>query len=247
MRLDGVEVKVTLQADQVPAVLERLGLGERTRLDVWFCDDLTTGTDLPLLAAGVVVRLRVPHGAHGGPGHGDSVVKLRPCRRSQLTARWLRSESGVDDDLELRLEEDWAGVRRVLAASAQARLPKDVPPLTHRGPLPGDVLGKAQVAYLDDCAPLRVNPDQLCTLGPIKADRWASMASPDLAALGVRAERWRVADLDFLELSVKVTRENAQAAQARLDDAVSALGIAPDKDQETKTRRVLDALAHDGT
>ena len=231
----------------MPTVLERLGVGERTRLDVWFCDDLTTGTDLPLLAAGVVVRLRVPHGAHGGPGRGDSVVKLRPCRRSQLAARWLESGAGVDDDVELRLEEDWAGERRVLAASAQARLPHAVPPLTHRGPLPGEVLVKTQVAYLDDCAPLRVNPDQLCTLGPIRADRWTSMTSPDLSALGVRAERWRVADLDFLELSVKVAPEHAEVAQARLDDAVSALGIAPEKDQETKTRRVLDALAHDGT
>jgi hypothetical protein len=247
MRLDGVEVKVTLQADQVPTALERVGLGERTRLDIWFCDDLTTGTELPLLAAGVVVRVRVPHGAHGGPGHGDSVVKLRPCRRSQLTARWLESGPDGDDDVELRLEEDWAGARRVLAASAQARLPHGVPPLTHRAPIPGHVLGKAQVAFLDDCASLRVNPDQLCTLGPIKADRWTSMTSPGLAALGARAERWRVADLDFLELSVKVAREHAEAAQTRLDDAVSALGIAPDKDQETKTRRVLAALAHDGT
>jgi hypothetical protein len=247
MRLDGVEIKVTLQAEQVPTLLERLGLGERTRLDVWFCDDLSTGTDLPLLEAGVVIRLRTPHGAHGGPGRGDSVVKLRPCRRSQLTTRWLSTGPEADDDVELRVEEDWAGVRRVLAASAQAKLPHDAPPLTHRGPFPADLLHKAQVAYLDDCGPLRVNPDQLCTLGPIKADRWTSMTSPDLAALGVRAERWRVADLDFLELSVKVAPEHAEAAQARLDDAVSALGAAPDKDQETKTRRVLDALAHSGT
>jgi hypothetical protein len=32
----------------------------------------------------------------------------------------------------------------------------------------------------------------------------------------------------------------------RLDGAQTALGIAPDEDQETKTRRVLTALAHEG-
>lgn len=237
MRLDGVEVKVTLESDQLTRAMDVLELEDESSLTIWFYDDLTTGQQLPLLGAGLAVRVR----AKGGGG-GDCTVKLRPCRRSQLTARWLATETS--DELEFRVEEDWAGQRRVLAASAQADLESDpLDQVRRRDVLPSGLLSSAQEEYVADCAAIRVNLEAATRLGPIDATRWKSVGPADLDALEVRAERWTVAGLDFLELSAKVPPEDAEQAARALDAALTGLGLPPPREQETKTRRVLEQLA----
>lgn len=237
MRLDGVEVKVTLEADQLTKAMDVLELDDESRLTIWFYDDLTIGQQLPLLGAGLAVRVRAKSG-----GGGDCTVKLRPCRRSQLTARWLAIET--TDQLELRVEEDWAGQRKVLAASAQADLEREVlDRVLSRDALPSGLLNTAQEEYVADCAAIRVNLEATARLGPIDATRWKSVGPSELAALMVRAERWTVAGLDFLELSMKVSLENAEQAAMALNAALTGLGLPPTRDQETKTRRVLEHLA----
>ena len=66
------------------------------------------------------------------------------------------------------------------------------------------------------------------------------------AATGVVAERWQVAGLDFLELSVRVEAAAtvAQAEQARdaLEAGVRDAGLQVPTAQETKTRTVLERL-----
>ncbi len=237
MRPDGVEIKVTVSDAQVDRALRLLDLGDQSRLAIWFYDDLTTGVRLPLLQAGLILRVRLKDSGRGG----DATVKLRPCRASQLAGQWFDREG--DDELELRAEEDWAGTRRVLAASAQA----DVSAATAAqvraaSPPPAGLLTADQAAYLAECASLRVDLRGLTALGPIAATRWKSVRGPGLDGLELRAERWTVRGLDFLELSVKCDLDEAPQRQRDVESALAAAGLEQSPDQETKTRRVLEAL-----
>jgi len=61
----------------------------------------------------------------------------------------------------------------------------------------------------------------------------------------VAAERWTVAGLDFLELSMRVT-DGADAAagqQRALTEAVLSRGLHLDDSEESKTMRVMKCLA----
>ena len=94
MRLDGIEIKVTVAGDQTPAALAALGLAaDRPTWQIYFCEDVTEGLSpgTPLLDAGVILRARDKPGAKD-----DTTAKLRPCRRSQLPDRWLAAEKGDD-------------------------------------------------------------------------------------------------------------------------------------------------------
>jgi len=59
--------------------------------------------------------------------------------------------------------------------------------------------------------------------------------------MDVRAERWTVHDLDFLELSIAVEVQAAQAAQAALMAFVQGKGLQPSVG-EAKTTQVLQRL-----
>jgi hypothetical protein len=72
---------------------------------------------LPLFHQGIVLRVRQIDG-----DADDSTVKLRPCRRSQLSGSWLGATKG--EGWRLAVEEDWAGNRRALAASCISELPQ---------------------------------------------------------------------------------------------------------------------------
>jgi hypothetical protein len=77
----------------------------------------------------------------------------------------------------------------------------------------------------------------------VSAMRWPTFAAPGPGgtALDVRAERWTVHDLDFLELSIAVEVQAAQAAQAALIAFVEHNGLQPSAG-EAKTTQVLQRL-----
>ncbi len=77
----------------------------------------------------------------------------------------------------------------------------------------------------------------------ISAMRWPTFAvsGPGGPALEVRAERWTVHNLDFLELSIAVEVQAAQAAQAALIAFVQGKGLQPIAG-EAKTTQVLQRL-----
>lgn len=77
-------------------------------------------------------------------------------------------------------------------------------------------------------------------LWPVDATRWGAAGCEPLKP---RAERWRVCCLDFLELSIKVDPREADLKSSELDLLVRRTGLTPDRNQETKTRRVLQHLA----
>lgn len=240
MRLDAVEIKVTVDGAQVGRGLEVFGLGPNGRQrSVYFCEDVTSSvsTSTPLLDLGVVLRARETHG-----NGADSTIKLRPCRRSQLTDHWLDAAEGA---VALKLEADWAGTRRVLAASCTAnRPPRSIAQVRAGSKALRSLFSAEQERFLTDCAGIRVNLDVLTLLGPIAAMRWGLVhtAAPD-PELEVVAERWVVDDaLDFLELSVRVDPGSADVTKTAFEELVRRRGLQADPNQDTKTRRVLEYL-----
>ncbi|WP_063780922.1 hypothetical protein [Nonomuraea sp. SBT364] len=242
MRPNTVEIKLTVDGPRVPAAMRALALepDDGQDLKIYFCEDTADGLapGTPLLDAGVVLRVR-----DTGDRRSDSTIKLRPCRRSQLNDYWLGATDG--DGWEFKLEADWAGPRKVLAASCTARRSPERIEAVHAGnrSIKGLFTDK-QERFLRTCAGLHVNLRTLRLLPPVAATRWGPL---ELDASGTKltalAERWVVDDaLDFLELSLRVSPESASAAQASLAELVRGHGVESDPGQESKTRRVLRHL-----
>jgi hypothetical protein len=112
MRPKSVELQVPLAGPQVVQVTAL----DPVNGDEWaivFCTDITTGADATaaLLELGMVLPTR----DKGGGGRGDSSVRIRPCRWSQLNDDFFVNRK--DGASELRIEADWAAPSRTLAAS----------------------------------------------------------------------------------------------------------------------------------
>ena len=237
MRLDGVETKVNVFGTDVPHAMDVLDLDDESTMRIWFYEDLSPGVPpLPLLEAGLILRVRVRD-----DGDVDTTVKLRPCRRSQLTPHWLAIEP--DGDLEFTVEEDRSGPNRVLAASCQVeREASSVASLEGPPYLLTELLSREQLDFLDSCSTIRVNAAELTALGPIEATRWKEVGGLDYAGLKARAERWIVSGRDFLEISARADLLDAAATHTRLEELVVERDLALDVNLESKTRRVLTAL-----
>ena len=242
MRLDGVEVKAGLDGDRTAEAVQALGLAEVQPWRIFFLEDVTPGlcSPTPLLDHRLILRARQKT-------KGDDVtVKFRPGRRSQLTDDWLATTKLEDGqlDAELKIEEDWAGDRRVLAVSLTADRPKGAVAAVAAGERKiGALFSAEQERLISECAEAAVNLATLTMLPAVSALRWPTFTvpRPGLSALDVRAERWTVDDLDFLELSVVADVAAAPAAQAALIAFLEGKGLTPGTG-EAKTTRVLQTL-----
>ncbi|KAF0846830.1 hypothetical protein [Nocardia caishijiensis] len=236
-----IEIKVNLDTD-VAVALRRLGCGPDTAdvRDIWFAEPDSAGSPA-LLSGRIVIRLR-------SGAEDDLTVKLRPCTPAQLSGRWARPF--LDEGVRYRIERDWCSPLRMLSASAISGWPAgSLRDCVERGVDVTEALATAQRQFLVSCTPPGVAVDRLRARGPVHALRWTGVA---LGGLCVDVERWRIADLDLLELAVKITAAphdspvgphlRAAAAQQRLLDAVHALGLTP-ATGSTKTERALAASA----
>jgi hypothetical protein len=234
MRLDGVEIKVSFSRDQTPTAVRALNLPPPPPLwQIYFCEDVNPGAPTtPLLDLNVIIRARVR------PDDDDDVtIKLRPCRSSQFTDRWL------EDTKKLKVEADWAGNRHVLAASHTEKPQKSVIPAVEAKQRPfTDLFTDQQLDFLADCADASINLGTLTVLPPVAAARWGKKVIVGPPELELRAERWTVDNLDFLELSAVAAVKDASAKQAAILDFVNSLGLSVPEDQEPKTRQVLNHL-----
>jgi hypothetical protein len=242
MRLDGVEVKVNVDADQTQAAVNALDLPDVPPWQIFFIEDVTTGltSSTPLLDLHLIIRAR-----QKTKGADDVTVKFRPGRRSQLAPRWLGMEKTTVGDLEseLKIEEDWAAARRSLGISLTADRPDG---LVAAAVAEGDVaalLTPDQRQLIEECAGARVNVDVLSPLPAVSAMRWPTFTVPGPGGgqLKVRAERWKVDTLDFLELSIAVDVDSAQASQKALEAFVAGRGLQA-ATGESKTSQVMQVL-----
>ncbi|MBO3749190.1 hypothetical protein J5X84_24190 [Streptosporangiaceae bacterium NEAU-GS5] len=238
MPIGAVEIKVNVVGGDLEKASHEFGLapGAGRRGSVYFCEDVSEvlSPSTPLLDSGVLLRAR------DFPGDdSDSTVKLRPCRMSQLAGDWLGAAHG--NGWKYKVEADWSGPRKVLAASCTAERPDGRIAAVRSGAKPIESLfGPDQERFLLDCAAIRVNLRALTLLPPIAATRWEPF---DVEGLSVVAERWAVGDrLDFLELSIRVPAAEAAGAQRAFERLVRDHGIGMEPAQETKTRRVIEYL-----
>jgi hypothetical protein len=238
-----VEVKVNID-DGVEAALHALAAArvEPAKRQIWFAEERAgvAAGEASLYRAHVIVRFRC------GDGTDDVTVKLRPCLPPRLAARWSRPFE--DAWMTYKIEEDWSGERRVFAASAvEERKLGHVLDAVRPGDDAADLLSVDQRDFLRSCAVPEFGP--LAVLGPVRSDKFAGLEFGDL---DVDMERWRVAGLDFLELSIRVKPkkdETDDAFHARVQRRLDALeqfvrdrGVALSPNRENKTHRVLAAL-----
>jgi hypothetical protein len=237
VRPESVEIKVTLAGPRIGEAIDLLGLTGGDAWTVVFCEDVTdAAATTALLGIGVVLRVRGKTATSG-----DSTVKLRPSRWSQLDPEYFGNrETG---DMELKIEADWAGEKRSLATAmtvqwTDARLA--AAQADQR--LVTELFSKEQLDFLGKCAPGRINLRAVSMLAPIAATRYEKFGVDGVTS-GVRAERWQVGTgLDFLELSIVDKPKKAVAAQAALTAFVRDRQLPVDDSQVSKTERVLSQL-----
>ena len=242
-----VEIKANIDGS-VPLALAALDdPAPDTRRQIWFVEGRAglRGGQLPLLSAGVIVRIR------SGGEQDDSTAKLRPVDLTQLTGRWAKPFDDQSDhkSLQYQIEGDWSGERHLLAASAVVSHSPGT--LAVRAGFPEAALTKQQQKFLDQCATVHVDIADLEPLGPIMSTKWSDVRLS--GGVKVNIERWTVLDLDFLELSIRVKPKpgekqhdfSARAAeqQSELVAAIETHALRLATNTDNKTQRVLKALA----
>ncbi|MFF7779163.1 hypothetical protein ACFZCG_32645 [Streptomyces tanashiensis] len=245
MDLLPVEIKVNIEGD-VAGALSALR-GSQSALmtrHIWFAEDRegVARGKLLLLEGGVIVRFRI------GAGRDDLVVKLRPCTREQLVGRF---EAPFEvKPLTYKIEEDWSTNGRVMAASLAHDHPQGVlAAAVEPGADPSAPIDAVQDQFVHACA-RDVEFDGLVALGPILSAKAEDVPLDDLE---VDLEAWSAAGLHFLEASVRVKpkddddaeklRERAERKLRKLEEAVLARGVTLSEVPDSKTHRVLTALA----
>jgi hypothetical protein len=240
-RLDSIEIKVTFSDAGAAAAIRTLAPdpgGARRR--VYFCEALARSRapgELPLLNAGVILRLR-----DGGGRGGDVTARLRPCRRSRLTERWLGFWAQGPDSLGLT--GDWSGEHRTLSATFTTDCGSSAVEAVASGVHPPSwALSERQRAFLADCADMCVAAGPLEVLGPVHSVRWDDVR---LDHHEVTLESWTLdgpEPLHWLEVSERVAPQGAEVVQASLTALLRRQGLDPGPGQAPKTRTVLETLA----
>ncbi|MFI1972004.1 hypothetical protein [Streptomyces cinnamoneus] len=242
-RTTEAEIKIILSGAAAKDACRSLRLepGDGKRLSVYFWDTPRADGDrirLPMADAGTIIRLRRP--AKGDKG--DFTVKLRPCDPAALPPQWRDNRDGKG--WQFKIEEDWNGLNRVVAASLkvdgdferpvddEGNGPTVRPPLT---PDQHDLLASAGVG--DD--ELR----HAVALGPVQAVKWKPSRQDLVHPL--TAELWSVGDNGprFLELSLHARQADAPHAQELLERTVRERGLKPAPQQASKTETVMTELA----
>ncbi|GGT09757.1 hypothetical protein GCM10010222_59650 [Streptomyces tanashiensis] len=245
MDLLPVEIKVNIEGD-VAGALSALGSGQGAMMTrrIWFAEDQdgVAQGKLLLLEGGVIVRFRI------GGGPDDLVVKLRPCTHEQLVGRF--QDPFEVAPITYKIEQDLSRNGRVLAASLAHTHPSGtLAPAVEPGADSSVPLDAVQDQFLHACA-RDVEFDRLVALGPIFSTKVDDVPLDDLE---VDLEAWSAAGLHFLEASIRVKpkdgddaeefEERAERKLRKLEEAVLARGVTLSEVADSKTQRVLTALA----
>ena len=219
--IEKVEFKVTVLQAEKQTVFELIGAANGIARTVFFYDT----PDLVLHSQHhVYVRARVTEDKN------DSTVKLRPLPVSGVPADWGSSDGR-------RIEADVVGERIVTSVKLDGTPdPGEIEAVAGGDLKPDKLFKKAQEALVP------VSVEDLSPLGPIRARMWDLPTSVFARELSV--EEWIVYDeLRFLELSFKVDRSEAPAAERDWHKWLVGHGIGRDGDPRPKTEQVLEHLA----
>lgn len=220
------ELKVTVDRDAIDGVLADFGLTpDLAELrDVWFYDT----QDLALFEAGAILRARSVTG-----DDDDSTVKMRPLLASEVDPVWF-------EEKDFKCETDWTPSKATSSCSLGRELDEGEIEDVAAGEADLDSLfSHEQEDFLAEHGPW-FDWDELGPLGPVPAQVWK--VEHDELPAKMTAELWRLPFEDFLELSIKVPDDEAQAAFDELLAWLAARDVPLSDTQETKTRRALEIL-----
>lgn len=223
------ELKVMVDEDAIDDVREQLGLDEDLAEEraIWFYD---TG-DLALLDAGAILRARSVH-----DGDDDSTVKLRPLAADEVDPAWFQ-------DAGFKCEIDASPVSATSSCSYTTDQDEDEIEEAGDGERDLDKLfSSEQEDFLAIHGPY-VDWGELTPLGPIDALVWK--VESELLPSALTAEHWDLPGGEMLEVSIKV---EASEADERMDELLGWLAdhdVPLSPEQESKTRRALEALSAD--
>jgi hypothetical protein len=237
--MENVEIKVSFGADHLAEAASAFGLraADAEARDIWFCEYLdgqAGPTGLPLLGQGIILRLRRRRG-----GADDATMKIRRTEPEPLPGDWRPRLSGKET---FGVEGDWVGSRHMVSASLVARLgDDDIDEAATGRRSVARVFSAAQEDLLRVSCPLPIDLRALEPLGPVAARKWEP--EPRAFEHEIAAEQWKLDELRFLELSIRVPRGAAETAQAAFERHLRDRGLDVDTVQETKTRLVLEHRA----
>jgi hypothetical protein len=224
-----LEFKVTVlpaEEAKVQAELRRTGVSPARR-KVYFYDTPT----LALFARDLVLRARVTDG-----DDDDSTVKLRPLPLPDIPARWVATDA-------VRIELDVVGKKQVPSAKLDGEPDRgEIEQVEHGALELSKLFTKAQEALVADELPSGTSLNALVVLGPVDARKWD--LPPETFPHKLSVEEWSLPDgTHFIELSFKVTPDEAQAAERAFHALLDGLEIGHDGDPDPKTPRVLKFFA----
>jgi hypothetical protein len=235
-KADGADSKTELKVVVAPADIRRaryrlslLNPQSQTRR-IYFFDTL----GLAVYEAGAILRARELDGEDD-----DSTVKLRPFASAALAPQF-RTLDG------LKCEIDRSPDKATPSCSLKADQDEGEIAAVAAGERAIDQLFSSEQEAMFAAHGPAVPWDQLKILGPIRARVWT--ITTDALPEKVTAELWYMPDgSQTLELSMKVDNADAEAHMGSLIDFVEDKGLALDKEQESKTRRALEAFVAAGT
>lgn len=227
--MDAVEIKVTIRPDQELRAERAMRVDEDTadiRL-IYFYDT----ENLDLFNAGTVLRARLVKG-----DDDDSTIKFRPAPKADLLTEWQEME-------DFKLEADCVGDKVVCSASLTQMQQRDEIDEVAEGKRTIDKLFSSdQERFLTQFTKKPVDFGKLCVMGPIRVLRWKLRHKGFPHELTV--EEWRLPDGDDLvEVSIKVTPDEAPVARKAFEQHLTDLNLDPKGAQETKTRTALEYFA----
>jgi hypothetical protein len=225
-----VEFKLTVLAGEegkVQALLQREG-GQPQRRKVYFYDT----KDLVLYGKDLVLRARVTQG-----DDDDSTVKLRPVDLADDEASWQQIGG-------IRIELDVVGHKRVPSAKLDGEPDRgEIEEVEARQRPVGSLFSGKQERLIADYAPDGISLHELEVLGPVDARKW-DLDKPEGFPHALSVEEWSLPDATrFIELSFKVSADEAKDAQMAFRALLIRLEVDVAGDQTQKTPRVLKFFA----
>lgn len=225
-----VEFKLTVLAGDEPKVqaLVRNEGGQPQRRRVYFYDT----KDLPLYGKNLVLRARVTQG-----DDDDSTVKLRPVDLADDQASWRQIDG-------IRIELDVVGDKQVRSAKLDGEPDRgEIEEVAAKQRPVASLFSGKQEQLIADYGPDGISLHQLEVLGPVDARKW-DLDNPEGFPHTLSVEEWSLPDAThFLELSFKVSADEANDAQAAFRALLTGLELDVAGDQTPKTPRVLQYFA----
>ena len=225
-----VEFKITVlsgEEAEVQALLQKEG-GQPQRRKVYFYDT----KDLALYGKDLVLRARVTQG-----DDDDSTVKLRPVDLGDDEASWRQIDG-------IRIELDVVGDKQVPSAKLDGEPDRgEVEEVEAKQRPVGSLFSGKQEQLIADYAPDGITLNELEVLGPVDARKW-DLDDPDGFPHTLSVEEWSLPDATrFIELSFKVSADEATDAQTAFRALLISLEVDVAGDQTPKTPRVLKYFA----